>query len=416
MAGYPHGIFVDPVAARRLTCQSVYRLQHLSARKFPWQEETFTEILLGHLTGVDYRIDADCPDCVTGSLRCRAWDHATAAKISGGLRLLTRPQEGGNRRWGLTGVGADFVYSLQDRDGTREIRLLIQAKRVRNNATIKAADLPATQRADLLAAASHYGAVAYYLFYAESPSAHDGHVTRCDVHTSPPDTSVIIVPAHVLSELFDYAQFTSVTAASVFERGHTLLCLDGCDVDDRSSAFDRLARFVSQDHDYQPVSARTELPEMPAVQVLTKASKPARVAVGQRITRGGGRKPVQSGEILWVQLGEWTSEFGREREGHGWFNGMSEGLLADSARMYWRLDLHRAQHLRYLVASAQGQIRAVYRIIDDSLTVHHDIEDRISFEVEPIDTATAVYQQVHNLTHEYLRRRKPRARNVVGYP
>ncbi|MEV0337145.1 hypothetical protein [Nocardia sp. NPDC050717] len=471
MSEFPAEIFVDPIAARRLSCQSVYRLQHLGARTFPWQEETFTELLLGHLTGVDYRIDAACPDCVPPQ-RCAAWRPATPAAGAGGLRLLTRPEEGGNKRRDRRGVGADFVYSVQEPTGAREVRMLIQAKRARHGAPIKAGALPAAQRADLLDAATHFGATAYYLFYAESASAHVGHVTRCVEHVSPSDTAIVIVAAHVLRRLFDEEGLRSVAPESVFAEGRTLMCLDGCTPRGGaapigiagSSAFDRLLGFVQEDTpDYRPVrltqatgAPATDPPatgrplgdsapghELPTVvAVLGKRAKPPRRPPPGRVTRGG--QQVRDGEILWVDLGDWvpadpaedgpgspsadrapqpddvvpadSPKPGRERAGYGWYPGISPARLRDSARMYWRLSLARAVHLRYLVAWAHGEIRAIYRIIDDSLIIHHDHEGKVSFELTELDPESPVARQVAHRTATYLAARKPGARNVVGYP
>ncbi|PXX66903.1 hypothetical protein DFR70_103658 [Nocardia tenerifensis] len=418
MAEFPTSIFVDPIAAHRLTCQSVYRLQNLGARKFPWQEETLTEILLGHLTGVNYRIDARCPECEhEGSHRCRIWDSATMSDSTGGIRLLTRPQEGGNQALGRRGVGADFVYSLQDEAAECEIRMLIQAKRARCGQPIKSGAVPARQRVDLLEAAGHYGGAPYYLFYAESQSAHDGQNTRCRVHRSPPDTSMILVPAQVLTHVFDVDKATAVSATELFEQGRTLMCIDGCAKTAASlNAFDRLLRFIRDDNpDYQPVDAGRPLPEAPAVQILTKASKPPAKKMVRRVTRGGSRR-VEHGEILWVYLGEWIPEIGSERTGHGWYPQIDPKCLSDSARMYWKLDLHRAQTVRYLVASAQGEIRALYRVKPDSLVVHHNYNHKVSFELEALDPDNGIYKQVRQRTETYLTQRKPRARNVVGYP
>lgn len=449
MSEFPAEIFVDPIAARRLSCQSVYRLQHLGARKFAWQEETFTELLLGHLTGVDYRIDAVCPDCAPGQ-RCTAWGSATrAAAGAGGLRLLTRPEEGGNRARERRGVGADFLYSVQDASGEQEARLLIQAKRARHGAPIKAAALPAAQRSDLLDAAQHFGATAYYLFYAESASAHVGHVTRCPEHVSPSDTSIVLVPAAVLHRVFDRERARSVAAAEVFAQGRSLLCLDGCTPAPGLSAFDRVLGFLRDDTpEYQPIDVANfhpgehELP--PVVTVLGKRAKPPRRPPGQ-VTRA--QHQVGDGEILWVDLGDWVPEDAgsdhrttpetpgwalqtmrpvgarsagpsdpRARAGYGWYPGISADRLRDSARMYWRLALGRAVGVRYLAAWARGELRAVYQVVEDSLVIHHDHGGKVSFELVELDPETTAYRQVAGRSTAYVAARKPGARNVVGYP
>lgn len=459
MSEFPAEIFVDPIAARRLSCQSVYRLQHLGARKFPWQEETFTEILLGHLTGVDYRIDAACPDCVPPQ-RCSAWGSATRAPAGSrlltrseeggdrsrarrGVRLLTRPEEGGNKRRGRRGVGADFIYSVQDPAGAREVRLLIQAKRARRGEAIKAAALPAAQRADLLDAATHFGATAYYLFYAESVSAHVGHVTRCAEHTSPSDTSIVIAPAQVLHRVFDEDGAGSVAAAEVFEQGRTLLCLDGCAPEPGLSAFDRALEFVRDDNPaYRPVDIAgdgtprgwayatgtraaevatsppprpaTPRPDIPAVTVLGKRAKPPRRPPSGRVTRGGHH--VREGEILWVDLGDWVPVESPERAGYGWYPGITADRLRDSARRYWRLAVGRAVDVRYVAAWAHGEIRGVFQVLDDSLVIHHDHDGKVSFDLVELDPESSAYAQVVRRTDAYLAARNPRARNVVGYP
>lgn len=421
MSEFPAEIFVDPIAARRLSSQSVYRLQHLGARLFPWQEETFTELLLGHLTGVDYRIDAPCPDCVPPR-RCTSWGSATQATGAGGLRLLTRPEEGGNRARGRRGVGADFIYSVRDPSGASEARLLIQAKRARRGEPIKSAALPTAQRADLRDAAAHFGATAYYLFYAESESAHVGHLTRCAEHTSPSDTSIVIVPAQVLTRAFDEQKRGSIAADLVFALGRTLLCLDGCAPAPGLSAFDRLLGFVREDNpDYQPVDPETRLPATPAVTIIGTRAKPPRRSPSRQVTRAGHQ--VGDGEILWVDLSaadRWarsTAPVGSAptRE-PSWFDGIDADRLRERTRKYWRLALHRAVAVRFVAAWADGDVRAVYRVLDDSLVIHHDHGGKISFELADMDPASNIHAQVRRRAEAYQSARSPRARNVVGYP
>lgn len=420
MSEFPAEIFVDPIAARRLSCQSVYRLQHLGARRFPWQEETFTELLLGHLTGVDYRIDAPCPDCVPPR-RCTSWGSATQVTGSGGLRLLTRPEEGGNRARGKRGVGADFIYSVQEPTGALEVRLLIQAKRARRGEPVRAAALPAAQRADLRDAAAHFGASAYYLFYAESASAHVGHVTRCAEHTSPSDTSIVIVPARVLTRVFDADGAGSVAAATVFAQGRTLMCLDGCAPAPGLSAFDRVLDFVRDDTpDYQPIDSSSPVDPAfsvagtPVVTVLGKRAKPPRRPPSGQVTRAGHQ--VRDGEILWVDLGDWVPVDSLDRAGYGWYPGIGPQRLRESASRYWRLAIPRAVAVRYVAASAHGEIRAIFGVLDDSLVIHHDHDGKVSFDLVDLDPQSGTYTQVVRRTQAYLAARNQRARNVVGYP
>ncbi|WP_410874468.1 hypothetical protein [Nocardia sp. A7] len=421
MSEFPAEIFVDPIAARRLSCQSVYRLQHLGARLFPWQEETFTELLLGHLTGVDYRIDAPCPDCVPPR-RCTSWGSASQATGSGGLRLLTRPEEGGNRGRGRRGVGADFIYSVREPSGISEVRLLIQAKRARRGEPIKSAALPAAQRADLRDAAQHFGATAYYLFYAESESAHIGHLTRCAEHTSPSDTSIVIVPAQVLTRVFDDEKRGSIAADLVFALGRTLLCLDGCAPAPGLSAFDRVLGFVREDNpDYQPVDPETRLPGTPAVTVIGTRAKPPRRPPSRRVTRAGHH--VGDGEILWVDLSaadRWARQSApadsSPTTAPSWFDGIGADQLRERARKYWRLAVHRAVSVRYVAAWADGEVRAVYRVLDDSLVIHHDHGGKVSFDLAELDPESNAHAQVLRRAQAYQAARSPRARNVVGYP
>ncbi|MFD4442429.1 hypothetical protein ACFWPK_21920 [Nocardia sp. NPDC058519] len=412
MSEFPAEIFVDPIAARRLSCQSVYRLQHLGARLFPWQEETFTEILLGHLTGVDYRIDAPCPDCAPPR-RCTSWGSATQVSGAGGLRLLTRPEEGGNRARGRRGVGADFIYSVQEPSGAGEVRLLIQAKRARRGEPIKAAALPAAQRSDLRDAATHFGATAYYLFYAESESAHVGHLTRCAEHTSPSDTSIVVVPAQVLTRAFDEEKLGSITADRVFALGRTLLCLDGCAPAPGLSAFDRALGFVREDNpDYLPVDPATRLPGTPAVTVIGTRAKPSRRPPSRRVTRAG--QQVGDGEILWVDLS--AADRWAESVDPSWYPDIGAERLRERTSKYWRLALHRAVAVRYVAAWADGEVRAIYRVLDDSLVIHHDHGGKVSFDLAELDPESNAHAQVVRRTQAYLAARNRRARNVVGYP
>lgn len=114
-----------------LTSEATYRLATLTPPSMTWDEEPLTAVLLAQLTCTRrFRIDASCPHDDHhdrhDAANCGHWRGTRATTVTGGLRPVTKPEEGGAN----DPLGADILLNLGFRHGSG-IRLLIQAKRLK---------------------------------------------------------------------------------------------------------------------------------------------------------------------------------------------------------------------------------------------------------------------------------------------
>jgi hypothetical protein len=72
--------------------------------------------------------------------------------------------------------------------------------------------------------------------------------------------------------------------------------------------------------------------------------------------------------MLFVRLGPWLEDDDRDlpRHGYGYRPEMDEAELRDSVRAWWRLNIKRAEQLRYVAAVANGIVIGVWRIVPGS--------------------------------------------------
>ncbi|PTR36702.1 hypothetical protein C8K38_12395 [Rhodococcus sp. OK611] len=423
-------IFVDLAAAHRLTCHSIHRLVHLGQRKFYWQEETLTEILLGHMTGVDYTVNAICPECGPSSehFGCSKWESGSVLGAVARTRLLSRYEEGGNARNGVEGVGADFLFSAQDSRTNTEARLLIQAKRIKWSEMFRLTKKLVIQRDQLRAAARRYHAAPYYLFYCETDSPHQTQRVRCANNLPPQDTAAILLHADELWNAFESSSGNSLSQEAITSRGHSLLCLHGCDRSKaRDHLFDTLLAFINlSDPNYIATSGNMERPSnIPEARVSDRRVKPPRdpqTAQNEQIfSQSIPSLPEvmhETSDVLLVRLGPWKGEDDSisGREGYGWRETITKTELRDSTRMYWRLKLARAKRIQYIVAWAENEPRAFYAVKPDSLVVHNDRDGRISFDVDELDDNSPLITKLTERAVHYVRELADGARNSIGYP
>ena len=79
-------------------------------------------------------------------------------------------------------------------------------------------------------------------------------------------------------------------------------------------------------------------------------------------------------------------EDGYVRAGFGWREGISSLELRDSVRSWWRLSAAtlKRRDIRHIVAVADGQTRAIYRI--ERIVGPRKRDDRYAFEVEEVES------------------------------
>lgn len=428
-------IFVDLAAAHRLTCHSIHRLVHLGQRKFYWQEETLTEILLGHMTGVDYTVNAICPECGPSSEHsgCSKWESGSVLGAVARTRLLSRYEEGGNARHGIEGIGADFLFSAQDIRTNTEARLLIQAKRIKWSEMFRLTKKLAIQRDQLRTAARRYHAAPYYLFYCETDSPHQTLRVRCANNLPPQDTAAILLHADELWNALESSSGRELSQEEITSRGHSLLCLHGCDRSKaRDHLFDTLLPFINlSDPNYTAISGNMERPShIPEARVSDRRVKPptdSQTAQKEQLFSPPISSPPISplpesmykpSDVLLVRLGPWRSEDDSisGREGYGWRATITKTELRDATRMYWRLKLARAKEIQHIVAWAENKPRAFYAVKPDSLVVHNDRDGRISFDVDELDDDSPMIAELTERAVHYVRGLADGARNSIGYP
>lgn len=409
-------LFIDLPTAYRVSCQSIHRLVALGDGVFRWQEETITEILIGHLAGVDYTISAPCPEC--GTAECAEWgsDDPRSLRRSG-IRLLTKSQEGGKN-----GLGADFLLCVENFATGEQARLLIQAKKLRQTngemvpANRKDILYPRTGREtqyeQLVGAAEECGAAPYYLFYPEKASAHQVHYIDCATHRTPAGSAAVLVHAHNVARAF--GDGSTARAEILLSEGRSLLCLaeggrGDAEVRDHYSTM----AFIRKDQPtYAPSRRSTSTAGFTSVSVSAEKRAIRRRSFPPRDHSAEPHR-FETDEILALYLGDWRSdELGAAREGHGWYPGISAERLRESTRMYWPLAVERARRVRYLVAMRRGESLAVYEVVADP--IRHSPDNTFEFVVDDVPDDSRLAERIKRRAEENHRKHPPYGR-AFGY-
>ena len=434
-------LFVDLLDATMRSCQNYHRLDHCShvdgsrpKSVFRFKEETITDLLIGELAGREYEVSAACPVCGPDS-QCSDWVGDPVQAVSGmRIRALTKHEEGGNRRTGKAGAHADFILAVRRQDpgssrhraGGRELRIMVQAKRV--NPSKPKFQPHAAQYHGLVEAAGRCGAVPYYALYVQQPSPHQSTPTACPRAQSASDRSVVLAAARASTEP---SALLGRPLTDVLGGSRPLRCLVGCTCSGPrsnpsrqlgpSGVWEAVLRFIRRDFPgYQPVNSGSPLPPgMPRVRTNLSEYKPPRANATSRRRSprpGAAARNLGKDEVLLIRLGTLRRSTTPDRPFIGYAPDMSPEDLRDAARMYWRLDGERARRVRYLVISANRQALDACEVASDGLTFVEDANGsrRAAFAVTDI-TDSELRQRLLAMATHRLSQLRPGTRNPCIY-
>jgi hypothetical protein len=396
-------------------------------------EETVTDLLMAEMAGREYTVSARCPGCGGD---CPDWAGSGSAERGGVLvRALTKLEEGGNRRTGRLGVHADFVITADEYDaasssqGNRQVRMLVQAKRIDPGSSFLSSARESKQYDKLIAAAQEHCAAPYYAIYVHQLHPHTSTATRCTARATAADRAIVLAPARLGDEDLLRRKFEFVLG-----RGRPLRCLGGCSctrAPNPSTAWDSILAFVRSDFpNYEPMAVSSsgqpldvaddmQAPNAGESGGLRKAARfVLRINAGRYKPGDTPRSGAQTdraaredsstyADLLVVRLGRQSEATAEDDRGYvGYSSSMSAAERRDAARRYWRLDLGRAQRLRYIVAATGRQAIDAYQILPDGLTCIRDDRRgrRVEFDV------TEVYD--HDLRRQLMRRATERLANL----
>lgn len=387
----------------RLSADSIYRLMHLGGRATLWREDSLTDVLRSHLAGAAYRIEATCPGCAqTLEPGCR-WSDESSAPVRGGIRVTTGHEEHHT-------FGADLLMRIANPGSDREVRLLLQAKRVRLDKPLDGRSIlrrNGQQAAKLVEAEGGFGADGYYLFYVQAPDAHQDLVRGlCKRHTAPQDCAAMLVPRQHVE---DYMASGVRDAAGLLALGAPLVCFASTCMgrSKNESPAHRARGFAAAVGAPVPRFVRRTTPvptRVPSVAVDAGTYQPP------HSDRPRTSVPNQPGNVLLVNLGRWRSTPDEDRPGHGWRDGIDPEEMRESSRQWWTLARSRAKNINYLIAAAAGHVRGSYRV---TTMITHTIDTRIGFEVET--PTPGEEHMLRQIGQEYLDGRAPGTRNPVAY-
>jgi hypothetical protein len=433
-------LFVDLLEATIRSTRNYHRLDHCShidrvgaKGVFRFKEETITDLLVGELAGKEYEVSAACPVC--GPVPCSDWDGHPAQAVSGiRIRALTKHEEGGNRRNAKVGAHADFILCVRRQDpgsdrhltGARELRIMVQAKRVDPRRPIFRP--AATQYKRLIEAAQSHGAVPYYALYVQHASPHQSTPTACPLARSASERSIVLAAARAPTQS-DALVGRPLTA--ILSDARPLRCLADCtcfdpdgnstELSDAGSVWHVALRFIARDFPgYQPVEPEVRLPpNVPSVRTNLSVYKPP---VAESISRHRshhlgtpGVRP-NGGQVLLIRLGALRPSPTPDRRFIGYASDMSAEDLRDSARMYWHLEGKRARRVRYLVISAKRQALDACQVVPDGLTFIEGADGlrRVAFAVTDI-TDSELKHRLLTMATRRLDQLRPGARNPCIY-
>lgn len=359
---------------------NVHRLQQLSgARPEGLHEETTTDLLLNEMVGRHYEISSDCPQCRTAD--CASWSSALPPKPQQVYaKPLSRYEEGGNKKHGVTPAAADWILEFKEPDAST--RMMFQAKADR--LPYKSED---AQLNDLVAAAKRYNAVPLYVIYIRHPQPHTKLTTLCPYRTSAADTSMLVLSAQKVKTL---NRSKPVAHWSRYTR--PLSCLAGCPClgTSRSEIFAAALIFArSHNSKYQPGSEYSvDLPpEMTGLSVDTRFRSLSR---SSKTTANDKRDGVDA--LFIVRAGtprvDWSypdTSDGRTSRRIGSHTDFSSEEWREATRKFWRASASRAVDVRYLIAAQHGRVRRIYRVIQPDGVIQHPDMGRIEFNVKELE-------------------------------
>ena len=394
----PRDVYADIQGAILRAPTNVHRLQQLSkARTTGLHEETITDILLNEMVGTAYEVSSVCPQCLTAT--CFDWHSSIPMRPR---RILAKPlsryEEGGNKKHGVKPAGADWILELKD--GGKSTRMMFQAKTSR---------LPTSdenqQLNDLVIAAKGYNAAPFYIIYLRHDPTHTQLKTRCPYRTSAAVTSMLVLSAKTVRRL---SRNKPVTHWAKYAR--PLSCLGGCRCLEThgDEIFDAATEFIQKFlPEYEPsCSSGRELPdEIAGVSVDVRR---------QSLSRAKKRKsePMDSAvdPIFIVRLGKpRIDEYYDEHAGEwvtrriGFHDDFTDDEWREASREYWKASASRAVNVRYVVASAHGEIYRIYRVLHpDGVIRQPERGGRIEFQVDELDQDDSNYSMIKSAAEKRL--------------
>ena len=396
----PRDVYADIQGAILRAPTNVHRLQQLSkARTTGLHEETITDILLNEMVGTAYEVSSVCPQCLTAA--CSDWHSSIPLQPQ---RVLAKPlskyEEGGNKKHGVKPAGADWILELKD--GGSSTRMMFQAKASR---LPKSNKKERGQLEDLVKATKLYNAAPFYIVYLRHHPTHYKLTTLCPYRTSAADTSMLVLPAETVRGL---PHNTPVTQWARDAR--PLSCLGGCRClrtngkGIYAAATEFIQKFLPE---YEPSRSfqRGWPDEIAGVSV----------DVGrQSLSRGKNRKSesMDSGvdAMFIIRLGKpRIDEYYDERAGEwvtrriGFHDDFTDDEWRETSRKYWKASASRAVNVRYVVASAHGEIYRIYRVLHpDGVIRQPERGGRIEFQVDELDQDDSNYSMIKSAAEKRL--------------
>lgn len=392
----------------RLTTQSIHRLRSLAwsdDQRYDWREETFTEVLLSHLAGMAYTVDAKCPRCMIDYSDTCTWSQDEEQDLEPAGVYLTSVARGAELK-----TGADFFIVFQHED--REIRLAIQAKKLwwdtgREQLGINSMNVE--QLDTLIARARESSGVSYYLFYTNAPHAHHTFTqAHCSctkrTHVTAEGTAALLVSApKVRKAVTTHGTSGDRFVREVLSMSRPLTCLrdpdwpDDRDPDPAGHDFAAVERFLAEDAEDFTRPPGGHLVPCPrsapwatdaknrVVQRFTSDTATHRAKPTAGSPRRKNRARDEPGEVICVLLRDYTGHVRGDDSHGGWYPDDDPAQTMEAARRYWGCALGRAQTCSYLVALSSGTARGCWKIAQEpSRTITGPHSGLVEFELEDV--------------------------------
>ncbi|SDR72444.1 hypothetical protein SAMN04489752_0064 [Brevibacterium siliguriense] len=396
----PRDVYADIQGAILRAPTNVHRLQQLTkTRPEGLHEETITDLLLNEMVGSAYEVSADCPQCLSAD--CSDWHSSLPLQPRGVLaKPLSKYEEGGNKKHGVKPTGTDWILELKKDEVS--IRMMFQAKASRLPSSSKE---ERGQLNDLIEAAELYNAAPFYIIYLRHYPTHTKLTTVCPYRTSAADTSMLLLPAETVRVL---SHNTPVTQWAEFAR--PLSCLGGCRClgTNGHGIYDAASGFVQSFlPEYEPLhSFDRELPD----ELAGVSADVRRQALSRGMNSKSESKEPGVDAIFIARLGKpRIDEYYDERASEwvtrriGFHDDFTDDEWREASRKYWNASASRAVNVRYVVASAHGEIYRIYRVLHpDGVTRQSGNGGKIEFHVDQLGHDDSNYSKVKSAAEKRL--------------
>ncbi|WP_147406067.1 hypothetical protein [Kocuria tytonis] len=383
-------IFSDLTGAFLRAPLNYHRLNQLTCGESGLQEETITDLLVNEMAGGEYRVDAVCPaqgqSCAD---TCKSWgDDFEQSDYPARVKQLTRREEGGYKGK-QAGVGADWV--LEVRQKNKAVRMLVQAKRINVNNQSLAGFAKSKQIRQLESAAQRLHAAPFYAFYLKHGDPHEELTTACKRHTQAWETSILLISAERVKSLQNSSEWVS--------SAWPLRCLGGCpelgnSQDDVFGKIENIIKYyypkrkpIKIDDGFASISEPASTNELQSISIDSNVWRPQSILKAEK----------NAGLIMVVRVGKprHSDVDGVRRQDEvrriGWHTdpSLTDEEWKEATRKYWRVDLKKANTVKYLVAAHRGEVQKVYKVIKPgAFTVYEPVDGdgnrRVAFEVSEV--------------------------------